>query len=72
MIPSTIANHKQAASAQIAIAIGHLKAAMHLWSPGTGLSPNEERSSGEVARWHKLHSLIEQLEVFDHNEGPGA
>jgi hypothetical protein len=72
MIPSTVANYKQAAAAELAIAIGHLEAALHLWSPGSGLSPAEHRADGQVQSWHKLKDLVNQVKELAHGEGPGA
>jgi hypothetical protein len=65
-------NMKQQAAAQLAIAIGHLNACLHLWSPSTGRSPAEERASEEVKSWHLLHELANRIEVFAEQEGPGA
>lgn len=72
MSPSTIANYKQAAAAELAIAIGHLDAALHLWSPGTGLTPAEHRADSEVQSWNKLHDLVDQVKQLASGEGPGA
>lgn len=72
MSPSTTANYKQAAAAQLSIAIGHLDAALHLWSPGTGLSPAEHRADSEVQAWERLHALALQVKMLAKDEGPGA
>ena len=65
-------NMKQQAAAELAIGLGHLGAALHLWSPGRGLSPAEERECDEVKSWHKLHELFDKLSDFAKEEGPGA
>lgn len=69
---STVANYKQQAAAELAIGIGHLDAAIHLWSPGTGLSPAEEAENEEVAAWRHLNNLVTQIKQFADDEGPGA
>lgn len=65
-------NMKQQAAAELAIAIGHLNAALHLWSPGTGLTPTEARNFDEVRKWERLGDLVDEIEYFAKNEGPGA
>jgi hypothetical protein len=72
MSPSTTANYRQAAAAQLSIAIGHLDAALHLWSPGSGLTPAEHRADSEVQAWERLHTLVGQVKELAHGEGPGA
>jgi hypothetical protein len=65
-------NMKQQAAAELSIAIGHLNAALHLWSPGRGLTPAEEKANSEVLAWRKLLDLVSDVEYFHKNEGPGA
>lgn len=67
-------NLKQQAAAELSIGLGHLQAALHLWSPisGRGLTPAQEREDSEVAAWNKLKGLVEELDWFHHQEGPGA
>lgn len=69
---STVANYKQAADAELEIGLGHLRAALSLWSPGSGLSPTEEQADSEVAAWHRLKLLVQAIELFAREEGPGA
>ncbi|HMS20023.1 hypothetical protein [uncultured Sphingorhabdus sp.] len=69
---STTANYKQFAAAELCKALGHLDACLHLWSPGTGLSPNEEKTNDEVLAWKRLNDLADQLRSFAEDEGPGA
>lgn len=71
-VPSTVANYKQHAAAELQIGLGHLRAARELWSPGTGLSPSEEREDSEVQAWRRFSHLIEELATFEREEGPGA
>lgn len=65
-------NLKQQAAAQLSIGIGHLVAALHLWSPGTGLSPAEERESSECKAWRAFNALVKDVQTFAAEEGPGA
>lgn len=65
-------NMKQQAAAELSIGLGHLRAALHLWSPGTGLSPAEERANSEVLAWKNFKALIMDVETFAAEEGPGA
>lgn len=65
-------NMKQHAAAELEVGLGHLRAALNLWSPGTGLSPNEEHNSDEVQSWRRFNHLIAELTTFAREEGPGA
>lgn len=65
-------NLKQQAAAELSIAIGHLTAALHLWSPGTGLSPAEERDDPECQAWRSFNALVKDVQTFAAEEGPGA
>ena len=65
-------NLKQQAAAELTIGIGHLQAALHLWSPSTGLSPAEARASSEVQAWERLDDMVNAIAKFACGEGPGA
>lgn len=60
---STTANYKQHAAAELEIGLGHLRAALNMWSPGRGLTPREEKENSEVQAWHRFKNLIADLET---------
>lgn len=74
MVGSTknVSNYVQQAAAELSVGIGHIEACLHLWSPATGLTPAEEKTSEEVMRWERLHVMFDELKKFHADEGPGA
>jgi hypothetical protein len=65
-----IMNYRQQAAAEIEIGLGHLRAALNLWSPSLGLSPKEEKEDDACKAWQRFRQLVEALDQFNRDTGP--